>query len=71
MVVVVADDPLRGKVNVWQMVANKWNDPLFLPVTSLKPDTKSELINKTFFIGHGTSSSYVTAVRSLYKFRRR
>ena len=28
--------------NVWQMVANKWNDPLFLPITSLKPDTHSD-----------------------------
>lgn len=24
------------------MVANKWNDPLFLPITSLKPDTHSD-----------------------------
>ena len=28
--------------NVWQMVANKWNDPLFLPVTSVKPNTHSD-----------------------------
>jgi len=28
--------------NVWQMVATKWNDPLFLPVTSVKPNTHSD-----------------------------
>ena len=34
--------PAARASNVWQMVANKWNDPLFLPVTSLKPDTHSD-----------------------------
>lgn len=28
--------------NVWQMVAEKWNDPLFLPVTSPKADLHSD-----------------------------
>ena len=34
--------PAARESNVWQMVANKWNDPRFLPITSLKPDTHSD-----------------------------
>jgi hypothetical protein len=33
--------PAAMESNVWHMVANKWNNPNFLPVTSVKPDTHS------------------------------
>jgi hypothetical protein len=35
--------PAALALNVWQMVTDKWNDPLFLPVTSVKPNTHSDL----------------------------
>ncbi len=28
--------------NIWQMAADKWNNLLFLPVTSVKPNTHSD-----------------------------
>ena len=34
--------PAARAANVWKMVANEWNDPLFMAVTSVKPDTHSE-----------------------------
>ena len=27
---------------VWQLLADKWNDPLFLPITAALPDVHSE-----------------------------
>jgi hypothetical protein len=42
------DTPEVRAANVWVMVVNKWNDPDFLPVTSVKLDTNSDFARPFF-----------------------
>ena len=42
MVVENRNTPEARAANIWVMVANKWNDADYMPVTSLKPETHSD-----------------------------
>ena len=42
MVVENRNSPEARAANIWVMVANKWNDAEYMPVTSLKPETHSD-----------------------------